>query len=73
MQSFTVRVKIKAVKREGGKVTQSLKKGPIFEVEASTRANAQPLIKDALQKRGYTEYSIVPVANEATYIVYVTG
>ena len=56
-----------------GKAVQVLKTGPIFEVSASTRANAQPVIKQVLMARGYKDFSIVPAAADNSYMVYVTG
>jgi hypothetical protein len=71
---YTVRVKFRLVKLDPvtSKPKQYLKEGPIFNIEANSRANAQGLIKDALKKRGVNSYSIVPAAN-GDYLVYADG
>ena len=72
---FAVRVKFRTTKVDAvtGKVKQITKTGPVFSVEATSKANAQPLIKDALVKRGIKNFSIVPAADGQTYLVYAQG
>ena len=71
---FVVRIQFRVLKIDSvtGKKKLTLKAGPVFNVEASTRANARPLIKEAVRLRGITEFSIVPAAN-GDYIVYAQG
>lgn len=70
---FTIRIRYRVVRLDPvtSKPKVTMKNGAVFNIEATSRANAQRLIKEALKSRGITAFSIVPTSTGDTYIVYV--